>query len=85
MRRVRILIPRKLLPTNWYRYPWGSLVWRTEPGIKLPASPGALSEEYVTREHTQSTGPGVRSVYDPGNYISTPFTDKRPSIVKEEI
>lgn len=80
-----IKIPKKVLPVNWKKYPWGSLLWRVEPGISLPASPGVFDEEFVTQEHTQSTGPGSKSYVDPTPWISSPYTDKRPSICREEL
>lgn len=83
-RKLKLKIPCRYFCFNPYRLPFGSYTWTKEPGIQLPASPGVLSEEYVTQEHTQSTGPGIRSIYDSSPYIQTYYSDKRPSITKEE-
>lgn len=84
-KRIRLRIPYSRYPFHPKKYPWGSLVWRKEPGIELPASPGAIAEEFIPSEHTQSTGPSPRSFYNPEHYLETLYRDKRPSITREEI
>jgi len=82
---VRFRIPRQYWRFDPRRFPWGSMTWRREPGIGLPASPGVLDEEFVPREHTQGTGPGTSShITDLEPYLGRGTTESKPSIAREE-
>jgi hypothetical protein len=82
---VKFRIPKQYWKFDPRRFPWGSMTWKKEPGIGLPASPGVFDEEFVPQEHTQGTGPGISShITNLEPYFEKGTVESKPSISREE-
>jgi hypothetical protein len=82
-------------PRNPFRHPIGPEIRRKDPtgdGDEMSNEKGfpgqsgdamGNSKEFSTQEHTQTTGPGVSSVYEKSLWQESPYIEVHPSTLRE--
>lgn len=66
-----------------YRYPYGEQKEVTEPNSMKGNSPGFFDQQFIPRETTHMTGPGISSHFNTSKYISSPNVLSHPSTTRE--